>query len=114
MNNKEPEQFLVSTSKGEGSYFLLVNVITSFVVPVVSLYNLCFNTAFYARDRQKNPYLQHEGHRSINTITFQRHFNLEIPLWSIAENVLQSSDKNQTQNNTGNQKLQISKTIKRL
>lgn len=53
MNNKEPEQFFVSTSKGKGSYILLVNVTTSFVAPVVSLYNLCLNTAFYIRDRQK-------------------------------------------------------------
>jgi len=37
---------------------------------------------------QNNPYLQHEGHCSINTVTFQRHFNLETPLWCTAENVL--------------------------
>jgi hypothetical protein len=36
MNNKEPEHLLGSTSKGEGSYFLLVKVIRSFVVPTVS------------------------------------------------------------------------------
>jgi len=51
MNNKEPEQLLGSTSKGDGSYFLLVKVIRSFVVPTVSLYNLCLDTAFYTRDR---------------------------------------------------------------
>jgi hypothetical protein len=37
MNNKEPEELLGSTSKDEGSYFLLVKVIRSFVVSIVSL-----------------------------------------------------------------------------
>lgn len=55
INNKEPEQSLGSTSKGERSYFLLVKVIRFFVVPIVSLYNLCLDTAFYTRDRPKEP-----------------------------------------------------------
>jgi len=54
MNNKESEQLLGSTPKDNGSYFLLVKVIRSFVVPIVSLYILCLDTAFYTRDRPKH------------------------------------------------------------
>ena len=90
MNNKETVQFLGSTYKGKGSYFLLAKVIRSFVVPVISLYNLCLDTAFCTRNRPKQslPTSLSTGHHSINSETFQHHLNLETPLWCTVENVL--------------------------